>query len=117
MVKKIVKYIYNDQEFMEESHDAAIRVFKDRSEDELECFASLPRHSSNGCKRYLARNPEDLYPSKGDNKRLIENAEEFRPGWFISPNIGPKTLTIIFQLICKCSDLESEIDLTKPEWN
>ena len=117
MMKKTVKYKYNDQEFMEESHTAAIRVFKDRSEDELVCFASLPKHSSNGSKRYLACNPEDLYLSKGDNKRLIEKAKEFRHSWFISPNIGPKTLTIIFQLICKCSDLEFEIDLTKPEWN
>ena len=117
MGKKSVKFIYKGQEIMEESHAAAIRVFKDRSQDELECFASLPKHSSNGCKRYLTRNPEDLYPSKGDNKRLIEKAEEFRPGWFISPNIGPKTLTIIFKLVCKCSDLEFGIDLTKPEWN
>lgn len=114
---KIVKYIYKGQEFMKESYAAAIRVFKDRSENELECFASLSKHSPSGRKRYLARNPEDLYPSEGYNKRLIEKAEEFRPGWFIPPNIGPKTLTIIFKLVCKCSDLEYGIEITEPEWN
>ena len=55
MGKKSVKFIYKGQEIMEESHAAAIRVFKDRSEDELECFVSLPTVIINFIHEYVGR--------------------------------------------------------------
>lgn len=117
MGNKIVKYNYRGQEFIEESHSAAKRVFRDLSENELECFSCLLKHSPNGKKRYLANTRKKLYLSIIGNGTLINKAEEFTDGWFIPPNIGPKTLGIIFTLICKCSDLEYGKDLTAPEWS
>jgi hypothetical protein len=113
MVNKKVSYTYKNQGFMEESHVAAMRVFNDLCEDELLCFASLPKHSPNGKKKYLASNRNDLYPSIGGSayEKQTKKAVEFRPGWFIPPNIGPKTLRRIFELLHKCRILEIGKDI------
>ena len=52
MGNKDLKYkLCRGQEFIEESHSAAKRVFRDLSENELECFSCLLKHSPNGKKR------------------------------------------------------------------
>jgi len=64
MSKKIVRYVYQGKEYIEECDKAAERVFKDRSEDELVRFNSLKKHSPKGQKRYLAGDPKNLVTFK-----------------------------------------------------
>jgi hypothetical protein len=88
MSKKIVRYVYQGKEYIEECDKAAERVFKDRSEDELVRFNSLKKHSPKGQKRYLAGDPKNLYPLGVENKNLIRQIKQIRPGWFMPPHIG-----------------------------
>ena len=86
--------------------DAAVQLFNAIAEDDsgiLLLFVQLPEHGGQG-KRYLARTKTDLYPPS--KRYLAEKAIEFRTGWFIPGNIGPKTFDRICGYLCGIAKLE-----------
>src|SRR3989339_518452 len=62
----------------------------------LERFAALPRHGRT--RRYLARNPNDLYPGRPDLVR--DHSMQLTSGWWLSTNHSRATIERIIEMVC-----------------
>jgi len=60
-------------------------------------FASLPKHGRS--RRYLARDPKELYPGRADLAR--EHSVELPGGWWASTNHSRATIATIIQMACE----------------
>ena len=111
MSKNITFYLKSVKYEARSYQKAAIQLFNAIAEDDIGIllrFVQLPEHGGQG-KRYLAREKAVLYPP---NKRyLAEKAIEFRKGWFMPGNIGPKTFDRICGYLCGIAKLEYDKDL------
>lgn len=72
-----------------------------------ERFASLPKHGRS--RRYLARNPSDLYPGREDLAR--ECSTELSSGWWLSTNHSRQSITKIVAMACDVAQLVYGKDL------
>ncbi|MBM4289359.1 MAG: hypothetical protein FJ135_14665 [Deltaproteobacteria bacterium] len=68
----------------------------------LERFASLPRHGRT--RRYLARNPEDLYPGRPDLAR--DHSLQLSSGWWLSTNHSRATIERIIEMACDVAHIK-----------
>lgn len=79
----------------------------DRDPTFLDRFAALPRQGRR--RRYLARNPGELYPDRPDLAR--DHSHEFRPGWWLGTNVSIAQIQRIIQMACDVAGLEYGRDL------
>jgi predicted type IV restriction endonuclease len=93
------------------SRDVLVSVFKvlaDRDSTFLERFAALPKHGRT--RRYLARNPDELYPGRPDLAR--DHSFEVNPGWWIGINLSRAAVARIVEMACDVAGLRFNRDLT-----
>jgi hypothetical protein len=72
-----------------------------------ERFAGLPRHGRS--RRYLARNPQELYPGRDDLVR--EHSVQLSGGWWASTNHGRATIGRIIEMACEVAGIRYGSDL------
>jgi len=72
-----------------------------------ERFAGLPKHGRT--RRYLARQPEDLYPGRSDLSR--EYSLQLKSGWWLGTNHSKATIMKIIQMACEVCELHYGTDL------
>jgi predicted type IV restriction endonuclease len=72
-----------------------------------ERFASLPKHGRT--RRYLARNPDDLYPGRPDLVR--DHSKELSSGWWLSTNHSRATIRRIIEMACNVGHVRYGKDL------
>ncbi len=87
--------------------EAVFEELARRDETILERFAALPKHGRT--RRYLARNPEDLYPNRPDLAR--DHSIQLTSGWWISTNHSRATIGRIIEMICNVASLEYGKDI------
>ena len=73
----------------------------------LERFAALPKHGRT--RRYLARNPDDLYPNRPDLVR--DYSIQLTSGWWLSTNHSRATIVRIIEMACDVAHLKYGKDL------
>lgn len=73
----------------------------------LERFAALPKHGRS--RRYLARNPNDLYPGRPDLSR--DHSVKLDSGWWVSTNHSRDTIIKIVQMVCEVANVQFGTDL------
>jgi len=71
-------------------------------------FSGLPKHGSR--RRYLAANPQDLYPDRPD--LASEHSAEIAPGWWLGTNVSKKQITIIIEMACRVAGVSFGSALT-----
>ena len=92
------------------AREILVRVFEkltSRDETFLSRFAALPKHGR--IRRYLARDPGDLYPGRPDLAQ--EYSHELTSGWWIGTNYSRKAITGIIQMACGVARLRFGQDL------
>ena len=78
-----------------------------RNANILERFAELPKHGRT--RRYLARNPDDLYSNRPDLVR--DFSLKLTSGWWISTNHSRATILKIIEMVCDVAHLKYGSDL------
>jgi hypothetical protein len=73
----------------------------------LERFAALPKHGRT--RRYLAKNPSDLYPGRSDLVR--DHSMQLSSGWWLSTNHSRATIERIIEMACDVAHLKYGKDL------
>lgn len=73
----------------------------------LERFAGLPKHGRT--RRYLAKNPDDLYPGRPDLVR--DHSMQLTSGWWLSTNHSRATIERIIEMVCDVAQLKYGSDL------
>jgi len=73
----------------------------------LERFAALPKHGRT--RRYLSRNPDELYPNRPDLVR--DYSTQLNSGWWLSTNHSRATIARIIEMVCKVVPLKYGKDL------
>lgn len=81
-------------------------LLADRDPSFLTRFASLPKHGRT--RRYLARTPQELYPSRPDLQKF---ALEVRPGWWLSTNQSHASMLKVIGMACEVAGLQLGQDL------
>ena len=71
-------------------------------------FASLPKHGRT--RRYLSRNPEELYPGRPDLVR--DHSRQLSSGWWLSTNHSRATIGRIIEMACNVGHVRYGRDLT-----
>lgn len=87
------------------ARDVLVNVFETLTKRDttfLERFASLPKHGRK--RRYLARNPEDLYPGRPDLAR--DHSTQLSSGWWLGTNYSRKAIVRIVKMACDVAHLE-----------
>lgn len=74
----------------------------------LERFAARPKHGRT--RRYLARSPEDLYPSRPDLAR--EHSFKLQSGWYVGTNVSHAQIERIIEMACEVSRVRFGKELT-----
>lgn len=87
--------------------ERVFEVLAERDPIILERFAALPKHGRT--RRYLARNPDDLYPGRADLAR--DHSILLSSGWWLSTNHSRATIERIIKMACDVAHLEYGIDL------
>lgn len=72
-----------------------------------ERFAALPRHGKK--RRYLARNPEDLYPGRPDLSR--EHSLQLKSGWWLGTNHSKSAISQIIEMASGVAGMHFGTDL------
>jgi len=72
-----------------------------------ERFASLPKHGRT--RRYVARNPDDLYPGRPDLVR--DHSKQLSSGWWVSTNHSRATIGRVIEMACDVAHLRHGRDL------
>ena len=85
-----------------------LEVLAKRDPSFPERFASLPKHGRT--RRYLARNPDDLYPGRPDLAR--DHSKQLSSGWWIGTNHSRTTIGRIIEMACNVGHLRYGQDLT-----
>jgi hypothetical protein len=78
-----------------------------RDESFPERFASLPKHGRT--RRYLARNPNELYPGRPDLAR--DHSKRLSSGWWLSTNHSRVTIGRIIEMACNVGHVRYGKDL------
>lgn len=73
----------------------------------LERFASLPKHGRT--RRYLAKNPGDLYPDRPDLAR--DHSAQLTSGWWLSVNQSRASIERIIEMACDVAHVKYGKDL------
>ncbi|MBK7490673.1 MAG: hypothetical protein KBF68_01060 [Nitrosomonas sp.] len=73
----------------------------------LERFALLPKHGRT--RRYLAKNPDDLYPGRPDLVR--DHSTQLTSGWWLSTNHSRTTIKRIIEMASGVANLKFEKDI------
>jgi hypothetical protein len=73
----------------------------------LDRFAALPKHGRT--RRYLAKNPSDLYPGRPDLAR--DHSAQLSSGWWLSINHSRATIERIIEMVCDVAQLKYGTDL------
>lgn len=73
----------------------------------LERFAALPKHGR--IRRYLTKNPSDLYPNRPDLVR--DHSIQLTSGWWLSTNHSRATIERIIEMLCDVAHLKYGKDL------
>lgn len=92
------------------AREVLIRVFETLSSRDamfLDRFAALPTHGRR--RRYLARNPEDLYPGRSDLAR--DHSAKLSSGWWLGTNVSRAAITRIIEMACDVANLRFGQDL------
>lgn len=92
------------------AREVLIRVFETLSSRDgtfLERFAALPTHGRR--RRYLAQNPEDLYPGRPDLAR--DHSAKLSSGWWLGTNVSRAAITRIIEMACDVANLRFARDL------
>ncbi len=83
-------------------------VLAKRDETILERFASLPKHGRT--RRYLAKDPVDLYPGRPDLAR--DFSAQLSSGWWLGTNNSRATIEQIIVMVCEVAHLKYGKDLS-----
>lgn len=67
----------------------------------LERFAARPKHGRT--RRYLAQNPEALYPTRPDLSK--EHSFKLESGWYIGTNVSHAQIERIIEMACEVSNV------------
>jgi len=78
-----------------------LNVLADKDPSILEKIAVLPGHGAK--RKYLGKSINEIYPD--DPAVAAQKTFQFREGWYIPANIGPKTLNRIVRLACEAGGL------------
>lgn len=73
----------------------------------LDRFAALPKHGRT--RRYLAKNPEDLYPGRPDLAR--DHSTKLSSGWWLGTNLSRAAIKRIIVMACDIAGLRFGRDL------
>lgn len=96
-----VGYVINGQRYpARNARDVLVSVFEALSQRDatfLERFAALPKHGRT--RRYLARNPEELYPGRPDLSR--EHSAQLSSGWWLGTNVSRAAIERIIEMACE----------------
>lgn len=96
-----VGFIFNGQRYpARNARDVLVSVFETLSQRDgtfLERFAALPKHGRT--RRYLARNPEELYPGRPDLSH--EHSTQLRSGWWLGTNVSRSQIERIIEMACE----------------
>jgi hypothetical protein len=85
--------------------DVLISVFLKLTENDpsfFQRFAGLPKHGRS--RRFLATNPQDLYPDRPDLAR--DHSTEIAPGWWLGTNVSKKQIAIIIEMACRVAGVQ-----------
>ena len=83
-----------------------LRTLAERDSDFFKKFADLPKHGRT--RRYLAKNQEELYPSRPDLTRM---SKEIAPGWWIGTNYANRDKLKILKMACEVAGIRFGSDL------
>lgn len=86
------------------ARDVLVTVFEmltKRDATFLERFAALPKHERT--RRYLARNPEELYPGRPDLSR--DHSVQLSSGWWLGTNLSRAAIDRIIKMACEVARL------------
>ena len=86
---------------------SVFETFTKRDPTFPERFGSLPKHGRT--RRYLARNPQDLYPGRADLAR--DHSMQLSSGWWLSTNHSRATIVRIIEMACNVVNLRYGRDL------
>jgi len=75
----------------------------------LNRYASLPKHGRT--RRYLAKNREDLNPSRPDLALSDEYSRELRPGWWVDVNLSKTSIEKVVKMACQVANIKFGKDL------
>ncbi|GIK56081.1 MAG: hypothetical protein HND44_01630 [Chloroflexi bacterium] len=92
------------------AREVLIRVFEilsSRDATFLDRFAALPTHGRR--RRYLAQNPEDLYPGRPDLAR--DHSAKLSSGWWLGTNVSRAAISRIIEMACDVASLRFGRDL------
>ena len=87
--------------------EGVLEVLAKRDPAILERFAALPKHGRT--RRYLARDPDDLYPGRPDLVR--DHSIQLTSGWWLSTNHSRATIERIIEMVCDVAHLKYGGDL------
>lgn len=107
-----VGFVLNGQRFpARNARDVLVSVFETlsrRDETFLERFAALPKHGRT--RRYLARNPEELYPGRPDLSH--EHSTQLSSGWWVGTNVSRAQIERIIEMACDVARINFGRDLS-----
>ncbi|MBY0473499.1 MAG: hypothetical protein K2Q13_00375 [Nitrosomonas sp.] len=87
--------------------EGVFEALHERDATILERFAALPQHGRT--RRYLAKNPNDLYPGRPDLVR--DHSMQLTSGWWLSTNHSRATIKRIIEMACDVAHLKYGKDL------
>jgi hypothetical protein len=93
------------------SRDALECVFRLCGEHDGTFFERFSQLEHGTRRRYLARDPYELYPDRPD---FIDQRREFRevgPGWYILTYLSKKAILRIIRMACECAGLRYGSDV------
>lgn len=87
--------------------ESVFETLSKRDASILDRFAALPKHGRT--RRYLARNPHDLYPGRPDLAR--DHSVQLSSGWWLSTNHSRASIERIILMACDVAHLRYGKDL------
>lgn len=82
--------------------ESVFETLAKRESSILDRFAALPKHGRT--RRYLAKNPNDLYPNRPDLVR--DHSMQLSSGWWLSTNHSRATIERIIEMACGVAHLK-----------
>ena len=87
---------------------AVINTFSQRDPTFLDRFAALPKHGRT--RRYISRNPNELYPERPDFVRDY-SVQLSSAGWWIGTNLSRAAIDRIIEMACEVANVKYKHDL------
>jgi len=86
-----------------------LNLLADNDPTFLDRYASLQKHGRT--RRYLAKNREELNPSRPDLAFSDEYSRELRPGWWVDVNLSKQSIEKVVKMACQVASIKFGKDL------